>query len=119
MQRIFALAHAADLSAIAGSADSVLQASGWYLLSPDDLNRIRNPRVIVWQRDPDERLDLAQVWPVDGVTREQRLYGGIFPKEFLDAPQVIEWSWFLGGPRSTPSLQVSPALISILEPPRP
>jgi hypothetical protein len=119
VQRIFALPRAMDLSEIARHADSTLQHAGWYLVSPDDIERIRNPQVIVWQRDPDQRLDLTQLWPVAFLTREQRLYGGIFPKEFLDAPQVIEWSWALGGPRSPRPRPVSPALIRFPPPPPP
>lgn len=100
VQRVFALPEATSLVAIGRHADAMLAPKGWYLVTPDDLQRFVNPQVIVWQRDPDERLDLSQVWPVDGMTRTQRMYGGIFPAEFLDAPMVIEWSWALGGPRS-------------------
>jgi hypothetical protein len=100
VQRVFALHEATTLVAIARHADATLAPQGWYLVSPDDLERLTNPQVIVWQRDPDERLDLTQAWPVEGITRTQRMYGGIFPAEFLDSPVVIEWSWALGGPRS-------------------
>lgn len=34
-------------------------------------------------------LDLEPLWPLPGMTRAQRLYGKIFPAEFLDAPRVI------------------------------
>jgi hypothetical protein len=100
VQRVFALSHAMSLATIARHADATLSQRGWYLVTPDDLERIANPQVIVWQRDPDERLDLMQVWPIAGMTRTTRLYGGIFPADFLDAPMVIEWSWALGGARS-------------------
>lgn len=100
VQRLFALSRLTSLVTIARHADTTLAAQGWYLVTPDDLNRFANPQVIVWQREPDERLDLTQLWPLSGMTRTQRLYGGIFPREFLDAPLVIEWSWALKGPRS-------------------
>ena len=53
--------------------------------------RRRGPRRagLVWQRDPDERLDLATLWPIDGMSQDARLYGGTFPAAFLDAPLVI------------------------------
>jgi hypothetical protein len=113
VQRLFALPEAVSLVTIARHADATLAAQGWYLVTPDNLERILNPQVIVWQRDPDERLDLSQSWPLPGMTPTQRLYGGIFPEEFLDAPLVIEWSWALNGPRSprpapTPHLFVRP-----------
>ena len=100
VQRVFALSQATSLVAIARNANQTLVAGGWYLVTPDDLERTTDPKVIVWQRDPDERLDLTQVWPINGMTREQRLYGGVFPEKFLDAPLVFEWSWALRGPRS-------------------
>jgi hypothetical protein len=100
VQRVFALSEYQSLSTIARHADSSLVADGWYLVMPEELDRIENPQVIVWQREPDERLDLVQLWPIKGMTKEQRLYGGVFPAEFLDAPLVIEWSWALGGARS-------------------
>ena len=100
MQRVFALPEAVTLATIGRQADVQLSRDGWYLVTPENLERIEEPQVIVWQRDPDQRLDLTKVWPIAGLTREERLYGGIFPAEFLDAPLVIEWSWALGGPRS-------------------
>jgi hypothetical protein len=99
VQRLFALSASNDVGTVARTVNGRLTAEGWYLLSPEDLT-LRNPQVIVWQRDPDERLDLMQVWPLPNMTREQRMYGGIFPAEFLDEPLVIEWSWMLGGARS-------------------
>ncbi len=106
-----------SLLAIARQAQDALVAQGWYLVTPDDLRQVAiDPQVIVWQRGPDERLDLTQLWPVAGMTRTQRMYGGTFPAEFLDAPQVISWSWALGGPRSArPALQGRP----IVRPPAP
>ncbi len=119
VQRMFALPQSMNLVAIAREANATLVAHGWYLVTPDNLERLANPQVIVWQRDPDERLDLTQVWPLEGVTRTQRMYGGVFPAEFLDAPMVIEWSWALGGPRSQrPAPPPSPILREI-PPPRP
>jgi hypothetical protein len=100
VQRVFALSQATSLLTIARYADATLAAQGWYLVTPDDLEGYANPQVIVWQREPDERLDLTQLWPLGSMTRTERLYGGIFPAEFLDAPLVIEWSWALDGPRS-------------------
>jgi hypothetical protein len=100
VQRVFAFSQVTSLITIARHADTTLAAQGWYLVTPDDLERFPNPQVIMWQRDPDERLDLTQLWPLPGMTRTERLYGGIFPAEFLDAPLVIEWSWALNGPRS-------------------
>jgi hypothetical protein len=100
VQRVFAFPAAVTLATIGRRADAQLARDGWYVVTPENLDRIEQPQVIVWQRDPDERLDLVKLWPVDGMTREQRLYGGIFPAEFLDAPLVVEWSWALGGPRT-------------------
>lgn len=76
----------------------------------------RDLQVIVWQRELDERLDLTQLWPLSNMTRRQRLYGGIFPAEFLDAPLVIEWSWALGGARSPPP---APPRQPLVRPPPP
>lgn len=101
VQRAFAFSQATSLMTIARYADAELAAKGWYLVTPDNLEGSTDPQVIVWQRDPAERLDLTQLWPIQGMTRTQRLYGGVFPAEFLDAPVVIEWSWALGGPRSS------------------
>ena len=98
VQRVLAIDQLVALGVVARHAATALGAQGWYLVMPDDLAQFENPQVIVWQRDPDERLDLTQLWPVSGMSREQRLYGGIFPAEFLDAPLVIEWNWALGGP---------------------
>lgn len=102
VQRVFALPERVSLATIARQADSSLAPQGWYLVLPEELARIEHPQVVVWQREPDERIDLTQLWPISGMTREQRLYGGVFPAEFLDAPLVIEWSWALGRPRSAP-----------------
>lgn len=99
------------MATIGRHADLQLSSDGWYLVTPENLETIREPQVIVWQRDPSERLDLTRLWPVDGMTREQRLYGGVFPAEFLDAPLVIEWSWALGGPRSTRPLIPSKSIV--------
>jgi hypothetical protein len=114
VQRVFALPQAASLVTIARHADATLAAQDWYLVTPDDLEGFPNPQVIVWQREPDERLDLTQLWPLGGMTRTERLYGGTFPAEFLDAPLVIEWSWALGGPRS---LRPAPPPRAIVRPP--
>jgi hypothetical protein len=120
VQRVFALPQPASLAAVSRHADAMLAPNGWYLVTPDDLERFGSPQVIVWQRNPDERLDLSQVWPVEGMTRTQRMYGGIFPREFLDAPMVIEWSWALGGPRSPRSAPPpQPIVREIPPPPRP
>jgi len=102
VQRVFALPESTSLGAIAHHADTALVAQGWYLVTPNDFERFSNPQVIVWQREPGERLDLTQLWPISGMSRTQRLYGGTFPPEFLDAPMVFGWSWALGGPRSPP-----------------
>lgn len=102
VQRLFALSESVSLATIARQADSSLAPQGWYLVLPEELDRIEHPQIVVWQREPDERIDLTKLWPISGMTREQRLYGGVFPAEFLDAPLVIEWSWALGGPRSAP-----------------
>lgn len=117
VDRLFALTQTTSLLAIARQAQDTLAAQGWYLVTPDELRQdAMDPQVIVWQREPDERLDLTQLWPVAGMTRTQRMYGGAFPAEFLDAPQVISWSWALGGPRSArPALQGQP----IVRPPAP
>lgn len=100
VQRVFALPGPVPLATVARQSRDQLERDGWYLVSPESLDTIDEPQVVVWQRDPDERLDLVRLWPVEGMSREQRLYGGIFPAAFLDAPLVIEWSWALGGPRS-------------------
>ena len=100
VQRIFAVSPPVSLATIARYADSSLTANGWYLSMPEALGAVEDPQVIVWQREPDERLDLTKLWPMPGLTREQRLYGDVFPPEFLDESLVIEWSWALGGPRS-------------------
>lgn len=111
VQRVFAFSQVTSLATIARHADPTLTAQGWYLVTPNNLEGFQNPQVIVWQREPDERLDLTQLWPLSGMTRTERLYGGIFPAEFLDAPLVIEWSWALNGPRSPrPALPPRPAV---------
>jgi hypothetical protein len=119
VQRVFALSQATSMLTIARHADATLASQGWYLVTPDDLEGFPNPQVIVWQREPDERLDLGQLWPIDGMTRTQRLYGGTFPAEFLDAPLVIEWSWALGGPRSPRPAPPSRPAVRIPPPPQP
>lgn len=113
VDRLFALSQTTSLLAIARQAQDTLAAQGWYLVTPDELRQgAMDPQVIVWQREPDERLDLTQLWPVAGMTRTQRMYGGTFPSELLDAPQVISWSWALGGPRSArPALQGRPIVL--------
>lgn len=120
VQRVLALSQPTSLVTIARHADARLAAAGWYLVTPDDLERFADPQVIIWQREPDERLDLTQLWPISGMTRTQRLYGGIFPAEFLDAPLVVEWSWALGGPRSARPVPVRwPEVRPPLPPPPP
>lgn len=101
VDRVYALPRTTSLMAVAREAHVFLAARGWYLVTPEELRpMVIEPQVIVWQRDPDERLDLAQLWPITGMTATQRVYGGTFPAELLNAPQVIGWSWMLGGPRS-------------------
>src|SRR6266851_4199352 len=53
------------------------------------------------------------------VKRTQRMYGGVFPAEFLDAPMVIEWSWALGGPRSPRPAPAPSPILREIPPPRP
>src|SRR5688572_28814696 len=84
VQRLFAIPESTRLGAIGRYVDSVLVPQGWYLVTIDELERVSDPQVLVWQRDPDERVDLTQLWPVDNMTRTQRLYGGFFPPDFLD-----------------------------------
>ena len=100
VDRVFALPDTMPLSTIARHANVTLADQGWYLIAPEELERFANPQVVVWQRDPDERLDLRKVWPEANMTPEQRLYGGVFPSQFLTAPLVVEWSFTIGGPRS-------------------
>lgn len=119
VQRVFAFDQALSLAEIGRKANAVLAPKGWYLIMPGDLERLENPQTVVWQRDPDERLDLVQVWPLGGMSREQRLYGGIFPAEFLDAPLVIQWDWALGGPRSQRPVQHRPIMRRPPPPPPP
>jgi hypothetical protein len=119
IQRVFALPESTSLITIARHADATLVSRGWYLVMPDDLERILNPQVIVWQRDPDERLDLTQLWPLPGMTPTQRMYGGVFPREFLDAPIVIEWNWALNGPRSSRPVLAPPLIVRPPPPPQP
>lgn len=119
VQRVFSLPPATSMVTVGRRAAATLAAQGWYLVTPDELERIANPQVIVWQREPDERLDLTQLWPLPNMTRTQRLYGGIFPAEFLDAPLVIEWSWALGGARSPPPAPPRQPLLRPLPPPPP
>jgi hypothetical protein len=117
VQRVFALDEGISVRDVARDAHPALLAKGWYLVLPTDLEGRGDPQVIVWQRDPDERLDLEPLWPLPGMTREQRLYGSVFPAAFLDAPRVIGWSWALGGPRSARPV-AEPPLIRRPTPPR-
>jgi hypothetical protein len=118
VDRVFALSQTTSLLAIARQAQDTLAARGWYLITPDDLRQAAmDPQVIVWQREPDERLDLVQLWPVAGMTPTQRMYGGKFPAEFLKAPQVIGWTWALGGPRSARPALPGPAIVRPPAPP--
>ena len=119
VDRVFALPDTAPLSTIARHANATLAQHGWYLVAPDELERFANPQVVVWQRDPDERLDLMKVWPVANMTPEQRLYGGIFPAKFLSAPLVIQWSFAIGGPRSPSPTPVRPPEVRIPGAPAP
>jgi len=116
VDRIFAVPAGTTLLAIARHAADGLAGRGWYLVTPNDLAGSRDPQVIVWQRDPDERLDLGQLWPVSGMSRTQRLYGGTFPEAFLDAPVVVGWTWALRGARS-PRPPVSPPRPVVRAPP--
>ena len=118
VDRIFAVPAGTTLLAIARHAADGLAGRGWYLVTPNDLAGSRDPQVIVWQRDPDERLDLGQLWPVSGMSRTQRLYGGTFPEAFLDAPVVVGWTWALRGARS-PHPPVSPPRPVVRAPPAP
>jgi hypothetical protein len=118
VDRIFAVPAGTTLLAIARHAADSLAPRGWYLVTPTDFGGKLDPQVIVWQRDPDERLDLSQLWPVSGMSRTQRLYGGQFPEAFLDAPIVIGWTWSLGGPRS-PRPPVWPPRSIVREPSAP
>lgn len=100
VERVFALPEAVNVVRVARNAEPILLQHGWYRVTPDDFEeRAIEPQVVIWQRDPDERLDLTRLWPLEGMSRTTRLYGGIFPREFLDAPLVVEWSWALGGHR--------------------
>lgn len=119
VQRVFALPESISLRTVATAANASLEQRGWYLVAPDHLEQFENPDVVIWQRDPDERLDLSVMWPVRGISREQRLYGGVFPPEFLDSPLVIEWSWSLGGPRLSRPVPIPGPSIRIVPPPRP
>lgn len=120
VDRVFALQAARPLIAIAREADASLTANGWYLATPDRLDDPRmEPQVVIWQRDPDERLDLSQLWPASGISREQRLYGGIFPAAFLDAPQVIGWTWTLRGHRLQRPMSFGPSILVAPPPPPP
>lgn len=99
--RVFAFPDTVSLLEIARHADAALAPQGWYLVLPEDLRPMAaDPQVIMWQRDPDERLDLTTLWPLQGMTPEQRMHGGVVPAAFLDAALVFGWSWMLGGPRS-------------------
>lgn len=112
VDRMFAVPAQTSLLAVARYENAALVARGWYLVSPSDLAAIRDPQVIVWQRDPDERLDLNMLWPVEGMTPTQRLYGGRFPESFLGERAVIGWTWSLGAPRSAhPSASPSRAIV--------
>src|SRR5216684_3984800 len=46
VQRMFALPRAMNLVAIAREANTTLAAQGWYLVTPDDLERLTNPQVV-------------------------------------------------------------------------
>ncbi len=116
VDRIVAVPAGTTLLDVARHAADSLAAHGWYLVTPDDLAGKGDPQVIVWQRDPDERLDLGQLWPVNGMSRTQRLYGGIFPETFLDEPVVIGWTWALGGPRSARPRFTPPRVIVPMAP---
>lgn len=120
VDRIFAVPVGTTLLGVARDAAASLTGRGWYLVTPDELVGRGDPQVIVWQRDPDERLDLSQLWPVSGMSRMQRLYGGRFPAAFLDEPVVIGWTWALGGPRSSRPAAWPPRAIvrTPLPPPR-
>ena len=100
VDRVFAIPDTTPLATIALHANVTLAQHGWYLVAPDELEHFANPQVVVWQRDPEERLDLMKLWPDANMTPDQRLYGGVFPAQFLTAPLVIGWTWALGGPRS-------------------
>lgn len=100
VEQLVAMPAGTTLLRLAGDATASLEQRGWYLMTPLPREAKNDPQVIVWQRDPDERLDLTQLWPLAGMTAEQRLYGGRFPAAFLDKPVVVEWTWSLGGPRS-------------------
>lgn len=102
VQRVFAITEPTSLQVIAQHANEILAPQGWYLLNPIDLRAVIEPQVIVWQREPDERLDLTKLWPLERMTPEQRLSGNIFPEEFLNERLVIGWSWMLGGPHAPP-----------------
>lgn len=117
VRRIFSLAEDASLGVVARTAQASLASNGWYLVDPPDLALMEEPQVIVWQRDPDERLDLVRLWPVPNMTREQRLHGGLFPPNLLDAPMVFEWTWALGGPRAHRPVPYSPRTL-VSPPPR-
>lgn len=120
VDRVFALPDTVGLLTVARHANEALSAQGWYLVTPDDLRpMVMPPQIIVWQRDPDERLDLSLLWPLAGMSREQRLYGDVMPAAFLDAPQVVGWTWFLGGARSARPLRRDPAYIVYPPPPPP
>lgn len=116
--RVFALEQDISLIDVARNAHPALLAKGWYLVMPTALEGPHDPQVIIWQRDPDERLDLQPLWPLPGMTREQRLYGNVFPAEFLDAPRVIGWNWGLRGPRMEKAVP-EPPLIRRPPPPPP
>ena len=118
VDRVFALPRGTTLLAVARHAADSLATHRWYLATPSDLAGPRDPQVVVWQRDPDERLDLVQLWPVDGMSRTARMYGGRFPEAFLDEPVVIGWSWALGGPRSARPL-AAPTRAIVSPPPLP
>ena len=117
VRRVFALAEPNSLQVIARHADAILAPQGWYLLNEIDLRAVIEPQVIVWQREPDERLDLTKLWPLDGMTREQRLYGNIFPAAFLDEPFVFEWSWMLGGSHAARPAPPSRSIMRPIPPP--
>ena len=98
MTRVLALPERVPLGTVARHGQAGLAAKGWYLADPAAIDPAHDPQIIIWQRGSKERLDLQVAWPVAGMSREQRGYGGLIPAEFLDAPLVVQWDYMLGGP---------------------